>query len=277
MVRQRIVLAVLAAIVLVAVAPEANGGGGTPISSCGEVVTTNAFLTQSIYCPGSSGIVVGAAGITIDLKGFTLRGDRSSNTWGVDNSSGFDGVTIKNGVLRDFTAGVIAFGADRLTLSNMVASGNASTGISVGGASISIRSASAVGNPQVGIEVEGTSAKIQSSTASGNQIGIYILGDSATIRSSAAEGNAGSGILVEGASAKIQSSVASGNDLDGIFVLGEGASLIRNRTDGNGYQLDTSDFQRDGIQVVWATSPPVGTNIAHGNDDPFECIPAFLC
>jgi hypothetical protein len=277
MVRQRIVLAMLAAIVVVAVAPEANGGGGTPVSSCGVVVTTSSFLTQSIYCPGSSGIVVGAAGITIDLKGFTLRGDRTLNTWGVDNSSGFDGVTIKNGVVRDFQAGVAAFQADKFSVANVVAAGNLGSGIAVTGALASIRSSSAVGNPSVGIDLVGTSAKIQASTASGNQIGISVLGDSATVRSSVAEGNAGTGILVEGALAKIQSSVASGNDLDGIFVSGEGASLSRNRTDGNGYQLDTSDFQRDGIQVVWATKPPVGSNIAHGNDDPFECIPAFLC
>jgi hypothetical protein len=71
-------LAAIVAFVLVVVAPEASGGAGTPIITCGQVVTTNAFLTQNLHCTASDGIVVGADKITIDLKGFRLRGDASS-------------------------------------------------------------------------------------------------------------------------------------------------------------------------------------------------------
>ena len=38
----------MVAVVLVAVAPEANSAAGTPITSCGQVVTTNAFLTGDL-------------------------------------------------------------------------------------------------------------------------------------------------------------------------------------------------------------------------------------
>jgi hypothetical protein len=85
-------IAGMVVLMLVAVSPEASGGGGTPITSCGQVVTTNAFLTQDLSCPGSDGVVVGASGITIDLKGFTLRGDRTGGTTGVLDIPGYDKV-----------------------------------------------------------------------------------------------------------------------------------------------------------------------------------------
>jgi hypothetical protein len=77
-----VVVAAIVALVLVlvvVVAPEASGKGGTPITSCGQVVTTNAVLTLDLVCTGN-GIVVGASGITIDLKGFTIRGDGDSTS-----------------------------------------------------------------------------------------------------------------------------------------------------------------------------------------------------
>lgn len=76
----RLLLIAVGVAVLVAVAPEAQGKGGTPITACLQTVTTNAVLTHDLYCPGSSGILVGASGITIDLKGFVIRGTASAPT-----------------------------------------------------------------------------------------------------------------------------------------------------------------------------------------------------
>src|SRR5262249_43076734 len=67
--RQTIVMAVVMILLVVAVAPEANGGGGTPITSCAQTVTTSAFLTRDLTCGSTSGVVVGANGITIRLEG----------------------------------------------------------------------------------------------------------------------------------------------------------------------------------------------------------------
>src|SRR5262245_20471317 len=124
----RFVLVALAALVLVVVAPEASGGGGTAIATCGQVVPTNAYLIQDLYCPGSDGVVVGASGITIDLKGFTLRGDRARALNGINDIAGYDRVTVKNGMVRNFSTGVlgglIGIDADNFTVSNLVATGN---------------------------------------------------------------------------------------------------------------------------------------------------------
>src|SRR5262245_33779269 len=136
----RIVLALLCALVPLTVTAEASSGGGTPISSCGQTVTTNAFLTQDLYCPGSRGVWVGASVSTIDLRGFTLRGDRTALAYGVDDSAGYGKVTVKNGVVRDFADGVVGNGADFFTTSNVAAVGNVQIGIAIAGASASVKS-----------------------------------------------------------------------------------------------------------------------------------------
>src|SRR4029079_16487198 len=100
-----LLLLALAALLLVAVAPDTEAKSGTPITTCGQVVTTSAFLTRSLLCPNVSGVVVGADGITIDLEGFTLRG--GGIHYGVDDP-GYDRVTVENGVLRSFDVGLYA-------------------------------------------------------------------------------------------------------------------------------------------------------------------------
>jgi len=269
-------ISALGAILLVAVSPEASGGGGAPISSCGQVVTSDAFLTQDLLCPGSAGIVVGASGITIDLKGFALVGDRSGHH-GIDDSGGQEAVTVKNGVVRNFNFGVIGVG-DRFSVVNLVASGNLIDGIFVAGNAAKIQSSTASGNGFRGIGVTGDLALIQRSTVSGNvSHGIGVGGKLAKIQSSTAAGNGANGIAVSGQAASIQRSAASGNGGHGILVDGDAAKVNGNRTEGNGFPSGASDGAGLGIATSGYTTPPVGKNIARGNDDPAECDPAFLC
>ncbi len=239
-------------------------------------MTTNAVLTQNLSCPGTDGIVVGASRITVDLKGFTLRGDRSLFHYGI-NDNGFDEVTLKNGVVRNFHRGASAL-ADQVSVLNVLASGNIAEGIVVLGDLAKVRSSTASGNGDVGIVVSGASAKVQSSSASGNaQRGITLQGPAALTQSSTASGNAGNGIFVAGASAQIKSSKASGNSTYGIVISGDAAQLTGNRAEGNGFEGGTSNLVGLGIWVTGYTTAPVGTNVSRGNDDPQECVPALLC
>jgi Periplasmic copper-binding protein (NosD) len=251
----KLLMSAMVALLLFAVAPEANGGGGTPITTCGQTVTSSAFLTQDLYCPGTAGVVVGASGITVDLKGFTLRGDGSAGLYGIDDN-GYDGVTIKNGVIRTFDSDVAAYStADNLTVSNLVSSGS----------------------PNDGIFVAGASASVKSSTAGGNAFGIVIFGPSALVRTSIASGNIVSGIYVNGAAARIQSSTASGNGAHGIQINGDAPRVTGNQADANGFADGAFDLNGLGIFVSGYTTAPVGTNVARGNDDPSECDPTSLC
>jgi hypothetical protein len=279
--KHRALVGSVVALTLVVVAPEANGGGGFPITSCGQMVSTNAFLTADLTCPGSDGVVVAGSGITIDLKGFTLRGDRSSGHVGIDNSAGFDAVTIKNGVVRNFYMGVDAVnGADKFGVSNLLVSGNLTDGVHVDGFADSVKASNSSANGEYGIILLGSGMTVQSSSATGNvATGILVAGgSSAKVQSAAAAGNGGSGISVSAAAARIKSSTAVGNGGNGIEVGGNGAVITGNRADANGFSGGASDLFGTGLYAAgYTTSPPTGKNTSRGNDDPAGCTPAVLC
>ena len=249
-------LALLGAVVSTVLATPGHASGVTPITTCGQVVRTNAFLTRDLACVGRAGVVVGASGITINLNGFTLHGDRSFGRYGVDDLSGFDGVTVENGVVRNFDYGLVGFGANRLVVSGLVASENTSGGIFVVGSTPQIQSSKALRN---------------------GEDGIYVLGRSATVQSSTGSANAGSGIYISGAFSRIRSSTASDNASDGIVVAGNAARLEHNRTEANGVTVGSSAGARLGILVFSYTTAPAGTNVARDNSDPAECRPRSLC
>jgi Glycosyl hydrolase family 1 len=138
-----------------------------------------------------------AARITIDLQGFAITGDRTVFTIGIW-VPGFDGVTVKNGVVRNFYDGVIASGAEKFTLSNVTAAGNVFTGFSVNNS---------------------TKASLSNVTGFGSAYGIYVIGNGAKITSASAIGNTNLGIAIEGDGVSIKSSSAVGNAY-GIIIFG---------------------------------------------------------
>jgi len=272
------VLVAAGALALVGAAPQARAVT-TPITTCGQTVSTNAVLTTDLDCI-AHGIVVDTAGVTIDLKGYTISGDRGTDHYGV-YVLGVSGVTIKNGVIRNFGYGIKSIGvANQLAVANVLVSGNAWFGVSVLGNGVSIKSSTANGNGTIGFLVNGNGASISSSVALGNQgDGISVFGDSATVKSSTASGNDERGIDIDGAAASVKSSSAGGNGLDGIFVSGDGALPKGNRAEGNGYLDGNADNAGRGITVqdFAIASPPTGLNTARGNDDAGECFPGNLC
>lgn len=304
----RALLAMLAAVSALTLVVAASGAPASTvqITTCGQTLTTSAALTQNLVCTGT-GVVVGAGGITIDLRGFTIRGD--GGDYGIDDESGFDRITLKNGVVRNFFLGV-TFGlggtrADNVTVSNLVASGNANRGIDIVGSSAKINSSAVSGSGGYAIYVAGDSASITSSTVSANEDdgiyvwgesaritatsssgnggdGIHVFGGSASIKSATALGNSREGIHIEGPSASIQSSTVSGNGYDGIRIddqmgSAKAASVKSNHADANGFLGGNADDLGLGVYLTNYAKPAVGANTARGNDDAAECDPASLC
>ena len=86
-------------------------GGGRAFAShvgCGDTITADTTLDSDLEnCP-NNGVVIGAAGITLDLNGHRIDGDgtpaASCCDAGVLNE-GFNGVTVEHGSVREFELG----------------------------------------------------------------------------------------------------------------------------------------------------------------------------
>jgi hypothetical protein len=288
--RSSLVVLVLAGS-LFAVGP--TPASAAPLSECigpgGSAATTNVKLTTDLDCTTSSGIVVGADGITIDLNGHTIAGDQTPGDNGIDNSGGFDDVTVIGGTVTKFFFGILGSNvANGMRVKQVLSSGNASDGIFISGDSVRVTSSRASGNGERGIVIGGGSARVSSSEASGNgESGVHIVGSLARVSSSRASGNVGDGVFILGSFAHVISSRASGNTVHGIEIEGDAAKIGRtsgrkpasdkNRSEGNGFVLGVSNGSGLGIFAQGFITEPVGSNVARGNDNPGQCDPTTLC
>ena len=104
----------LLALVIAAVAGPANA---QPVVACGDTVTHDVTLTASLTgC--STGLVVGADGITIDLNGFSIEGVGADGSVGIE-ANGRSGVAVRSGKVRGFATGVRYVSTVRSTISGL--------------------------------------------------------------------------------------------------------------------------------------------------------------
>lgn len=225
--------AVAAAVVLV---PSAQAFAATTVT-CGEVITTNITMANSLTdCPGD-GLDIGASGITIKMAGHTISGTNLS-TYGI-NIGGYSNVTIKNGWIMGFPVGVYASNvdssdnvvptdavADVLTGIHANRDGN---GIFLQGTNDTVSSSQANNDDDYGIsEFDGMSTTFSHDTASYDADGIQASGD----------GQSATG------STQITDCVASHDSGDGIQLIREVNDTVTGNTaarDYNGIEADQLD------------------------------------
>ena len=83
---------------------------------CGQTLTHSVKLKADLNCDrDEDGLIIGAAGITVDLNGHTIDGvpatgcDRPQKlTAGVLNTGGYDRIRVENGTIQQFDSGVSA-------------------------------------------------------------------------------------------------------------------------------------------------------------------------
>jgi parallel beta-helix repeat protein len=142
---------------------------------CGAIITTSLKLDHDLTCAGN-GLVVGADGIKVDLKGHTISG--SGTGIGII-VVGRTGVTIMNGTVRSFTTGVQILDSTAVVLKGNEFVGNVD-GVDFQAGSIgnTIKENHFQGNTSRGIMVRlGTSANvIKENTLAGNRVGILMFG-----------------------------------------------------------------------------------------------------
>ena len=192
--------------------------------ACGETVTANVRFTGDVFCQsggaGSPGIVVGAPAIEINLNGFEMIGIvfvGGGSEPAIDNSGGFDDVTIRDGGIGNFGDGIHLEGASRNRVRHVSSSG-----------------------PQDGVDIRGGEAnEVRHSHAFGRNSGLVATDTTGLIvADSTASGAFGSGMVLSGlvGSRVVRTQVIAGGNpcctSVGIAVAGNGNVIKDNRVGG---------------------------------------------
>lgn len=285
----------LAGVVLLGGLPLAGGAGADVNPVCGQTITSNTTLTADLGPCGNYGLIVGASNVTLDLGGHRIFGTPNP----FDNAgvylAGRTGVTVRNGTISDFDAGVVIEGGGGNTVTGITAEHN--IGTQVGGTSrfgdgfaIESSSDNAVVNnvardngPFSGIGVyslvdsdhpRSTSGPSQRNLIQGNQVVDNVVGrdgftgntDNDGIR---IENTFASGATPVDAANQIIANQVSHSGLDGISIFARSpANVIRgNQTTRNGFFRSTAR-RGDGIIVFNLSERTViENNISSGNAD----------
>jgi parallel beta-helix repeat protein len=224
-------LGVLAALALISAPAQAT----PPVTvHCDQTLTHSVKLANDLSnCP-NNGLVVGADDVTVDLNGHTIDGDGEQVAdcpgfpgpdcdAGVQNTGGYNGVTIEGGQLREFAYGVEVFGgASHNRVRRISSTHNLFRGILIGG----------------GI----TDSQVEHNSTSDNGAGIVLCCSSQNVRIewNSVSGN-GDGIVVRGSgnnriannSVSGNTDIGEGSEGFGIGIEGNDNEVSYNRVHGN--------------------------------------------
>jgi hypothetical protein len=227
----RLVAALSFAAVLVGAA--ASGAMAQELA-CGAEVTSDVTLDASLSgC--STGLVVGADGITIDLNGYSIEGvGEGVGIWSFDRSN----VTIRNGYVRGFHTGVTVSGAG--SKAEAMSISDSSVGIRVGEAfDTRVVGNSLTNNSDTGISCHGQTSgagpriHVEGNRAVGNGMGMEFDHCSANFINNVASENHSHGIRRDQSYGLVEGNTANDNGGSGIASFESHADFIKNVTNGN--------------------------------------------
>ena len=217
------------------------------------------ILTSNLTVPAdTTGIIIDADDVNLDLNGFTVVGLGGLVGEGVRIEPGRVGGGVSGGMVRGFPAGgVVGPGAmctevrgvsakangaagihvgDEARVKDSSATGNVGDGIRTGARGV-VEGAKAKGNGGVGVAV-GRGARVAGATASGNTGAGVSAGDDSSVKDVVSDGNGGAGVSV-GNGAKVAGAKAAGNAGAGVSA-GDGAEIEdSSATDNDGPGVST--------------------------------------
>jgi parallel beta-helix repeat protein len=232
---------IFAAVAMLAWAASAGAVDGTIEINQAKVLAGSGFpykittggsyrLTGNLMTPvGIDGIDVTAAGVTIDLNGFSITGSLLSGTQTGINA-GQDDVTVENGTVTAFRGTGVQVGKFGI-VRNVHADANGTIGIQ-GGLNSVIEGCTA-NNSSTGISCSGV-CLISGNTANGNvNDGIDCSANACVISNNTANANGGNGIDCVGSGCLISGNTAFNNSI-GISAIdattGYGGNVLKNST-----------------------------------------------
>ena len=216
---------------------------------------------NDLSCTSGNGLVAGHASITINLNGHKLAGNTSSI--GVADN-GFSTVTIENGTVSGWLAGVIVSGATS-KVTGIRATANSNTGIALDATGDTATANVVFKNTGAsGIFVDGNNQKATSNVVRENsgQGGILVGGAGDVVQTNQVENAAAYGIDDFGTGNTFIGNVTNGNANDGIrSASDQTATVTTNTANYNGaYGIEASAGGKDG-----------GGNLAKGNTTAAQC------
>jgi large repetitive protein len=224
-------------------------------AGCGQTITADTTLDSDLTKCSGPGITIGADGITLDLNGHTIDGKGKGS--GVNNVAGHDGVTIKNGSIRNFMESVAIVGANDNHLRGLSLSDNRHVGIYVQDSSaIQIEQNSVVDIRFAGIFLwRSHDVRVEGSSSSGNGAGLVAqASDHVAIEANSFQGNAGEGIaLQESSESHVAGNTVSHNGGAGIFL---------DAANSNQVSSNFASHNGDGIGVIGNANTITGNQVA---------------
>jgi hypothetical protein len=236
--------------------------------ACGQVLTQSVRLTENLRCPDTTGLVVGAHGITINLDGHAIHqgiGFRGGGT-AIDNSGGYDGVTIRNGSLGADGLGIRLVGASGTRITDVSASaGGSALGIE-GGAGNRVVRGDFGGFTAIVVDSSDSFSITLAEVRSFQSFGLRLTGSSAVVARNSFDGG---GIAASGNGSRLTDNVIIGALDVGIGVLTGADNLIaRNWVVDTRPVFSPSDVTGDGIRVgPFTANTVVRENVAVGNGE----------
>lgn len=266
-------LGVVVALV-VPVVPAVAGPTAAARASCGKTIRHNFTLTRNLRNCRGNGLVAGASRITINLNGHTIDGVGNRASAGV-RVTGYTGVVVKGGVIREFGRGVwfvratngrilrnsVAYSVDEGIFTN-----ESSSRALIQGNRISASGARSKATWADGIDARGAGLTITGNTVTGSfDDGIDANGTGDRVVGNRVDANGQDGIDIDGTGTLIQGNLATRNGDDGVGVglHGSQVTIMRN----------TANINRDlGIQPKAGSFRDGGGNRASGNGDSRQCV-----
>jgi len=114
----------LLAAAVVATVPLVGTAGAQVSVGCGQTITVDTTLTGNVGPCANNGIIIGANRITLDLGGFRIFGTPNSGDGAGVLLQGRQSVTVRNGTVTEFDAGVVILGGARNTVRAIAARNN---------------------------------------------------------------------------------------------------------------------------------------------------------
>jgi len=232
-----------------------------PISTCGTLITVPGkyFLSTDLSCPGTTGVMIAASKVDLDLRGHKIDGDNDLKGIGISTSSG----DISSSGDQSLCLGV----------TNIVIHGGTVSGYSVpGGIGILLCSPNAIGGPAVAMSVN-----VQHMVLTGNDTGLALIssGQNKITNNFVSKGSAGialsngcsnnqisnnlldgntdqfgggAGIIIKGPSNTVTGNVAINSDF-GIFVsqVGVNTQTTNNYTSHNSIGIEAQEFSAGNV------------------------------